>query len=196
MGKLYCLIGKSGSGKDTIFKYLLNDKELSLSPVVTYTTRPRRENETDGVEYNFITADKLKNYEDAGQIIELRKYDTVQGTWYYCTVDDGKIDLKNGSYLIITTLQAFARLKKRFGQAAVPIYITVEDGERLSRILCREKAQYQPDYNEICRRFLADSSDFSDNKLKEAGIEKRFSNEDINRCVAEIKKYILYMDKK
>ena len=93
MGRLYCLIGKSGSGKDTIFKHLLSDSELSLSPVVTYTTRPRRDNETDGVEYNFITDERLNDYKKSGKIIELRRYDTVKGAWYYCTVDDGRINL-------------------------------------------------------------------------------------------------------
>jgi Guanylate kinase. len=92
MGKLYCLLGKSGSGKDTIFKLLMNDKSLRLSPVITYTTRPRREHETDGVEYNFITPEELMRLKAEGKIIEMRKYNTVKGVWYYCTVDDGKVN--------------------------------------------------------------------------------------------------------
>ena len=191
MGRLFCLIGKSGSGKDTVFKQLLNDSELSLSPVVTYTTRPRRDNENDGVEYNFITNDELMNFKCAGKIIELRKYDTVKGVWYYCTIDDGKIDLAHGDYLTIATLEGFAGLKKRFDAAAVSLYITVEEGERLSRALTREKAQHSPDYYELCRRFLADHEDFCDSRLEKEGISKQFSNDDILSCVANIKKFIL-----
>ena len=58
-----------------------------------YTTRPIRENETDGVEYHFVTEEKLEELEKAGKVIELRVYDTVQGIWKYFTADDGKMDL-------------------------------------------------------------------------------------------------------
>lgn len=190
MGRLFCLIGKSGSGKDTVFKRLLNDRELSLSPVVTYTTRPRRDHETDGVEYHFIKNEELIKYKNAGKIIELREYHTVQGIWYYCTVDDGQVDLSKGDYLTITTLEAFEGLRKHYGASAVPLYIVVEDGERLLRALNREKSQHAPDYYELCRRFLADHEDFSDRRMKEAGITKEFLNQNLEQCVSEIKKYI------
>jgi guanylate kinase len=191
MGRLFCLIGKSGSGKDTVFKRLLDDGGLFLSPVVTYTTRPRRDNEKDGVEYNFISECELTKYKNEGKIIEMRQYETVKGIWYYCTVDDGKIDLSCGNYLTIATLEAFAALKKRFGDNAVPLYITVEDGKRLSRALSRERAQHTPDYYEMCRRFLADRDDFCDARLNEAGITRKFPNDNLSRCVTEIKNYIL-----
>lgn len=191
MGKLFCLIGKSGSGKDTVFKKLMSDTELSLTSVVTYTTRPRRDNEKNGVEYNFITNEELMRFRDAGKIIEMRKYDTVKGVWYYCTIDDGIIDLTKGDYLTIATLEGFTELKKRFGTNALPLYITVNDGERLSRVLSREKAQHSPDYYELCRRFLADRDDFCERRLAEAGIVRKFSNDDLLKCVAEIKSFIL-----
>jgi hypothetical protein len=70
----------------------------------------------------------------------------------------------------------------------VPIYIEVEDGLRLARAVERERLQTNPKYAELCRRFLADSSDFSEEKLKEAGISRRFSNEgEIEECIDEIK---------
>lgn len=53
MGKIFYLMGKSSSGKDTIFKALLSDGELSLKQIVPYTTRPIREGEQNGVEYFF-----------------------------------------------------------------------------------------------------------------------------------------------
>ena len=85
MGKIFCLMGKSSSGKDTIFKEISNKKELRLNPIVLYTTRPKRTNETNGVEYFFINEDKLEQFKDQGKIIECRKYDTVHGPWYYST---------------------------------------------------------------------------------------------------------------
>jgi Guanylate kinase len=191
MGRLFCLMGKSGSGKDTVFKKLLNDGELTLSPVVSYTTRPRRDSEKDGREYRFITDEELDEYKTAGKIIEMRRYDTVRGVWYYATVDDGQIDLASGDYLTIATLEAYDGLKKRFGGLVVPLYITVEDGERLTRALGREKKQRSPDYCELCRRFLADQEDFSALRLQEAGVKRAFSNENLADCIAEIKKVIL-----
>ena len=62
----------------------------------------------------------------------------------------------------------------------------VEDGLRLSRALERERQQMQPKYAELCRRFLADSEDFSEEKLKELGIIKRYENIEMKKCVEEI----------
>lgn len=196
MGRLFCIIGKSGSGKDTVFKKLLCEMPSYIKPVVTYTTRPKRDNETDGVEYHFITENKLSEFKKAGKIIELRQYDTVKGIWYYCTVDDGKIALDKGNFIVIATLEGLYGLKKRFGSAAVPLYIDVEDGERLLRALLRERMLSSPDYSELCRRFLADSEDFSQERLKKAGITVSFSNENLENCIENLKKYILSFDSK
>ena len=54
MGKIFYLMGKSSSGKDTMFKKLIEDKTLGLKTIVGYTTRPMREGECDGVEYFFV----------------------------------------------------------------------------------------------------------------------------------------------
>lgn len=190
MGRLFCLIGKSGSGKDTIFRNLIEDKDLGLLPVVTYTTRPKRDNETDGNEYFFVNEEMIDKFRAEGRIIELRKYNTIKGVWYYCTVDDGRTDFKKGSFLMIATLEAYQGLKERFGSNAVPIYIDVEDGERLERALHRERSQRKPDYAEMCRRFLADSTDFCNDALLKAGIDRSFVNDNETLCVIEIKEYI------
>ena len=79
------------------------------------------------------------------------------------------------------------QLKKYFGEEqVVPLYIEVEDGLRLERALSRERMQDEPDYAELCRRFLADREDFSEEKLEEAGITKRYENLDIDVCCQEI----------
>ena len=72
----------------------------------------------------------------------------------------------------------------------IPIYIEVDDGIRLERALKREKEQENPKYEELCRRFLADSQDFSEEKIEESGIEKRFQNINLDDCVKEIIEYI------
>ncbi len=187
MGKIFCLMGKSSSGKDTIFKKLREKEELCLRPVVTYTTRPMRQNETDGVEYYFINEKKLKEYEQVGKVIEQRVYHTVFGDWYYCTIDDGQIKLIEEDYLLIVTLEAYNSLRIYFGEEnVVPLYVALEDGMRLERAIQREKQEVMPNYNELCRRFLADNKDFSEENLKSSGIEKQYLNIDLDQCVKEI----------
>lgn len=125
--------------------------------VVPYTTRPIREGEQDGVEYHFVDDKQLAELETDGKIVELRAYNTVHGIWKYFTVDDGQIDLEQGDYLLIGTLETYEKIREYYGaEHLVPIYIEVEDGERLARALERERRQAVPKYKEMCRRFLAD----------------------------------------
>lgn len=191
MGKIYCIVGKSSTGKDTIFKMLLQEKELHLKTIVPYTTRPIRAGEQDGVEYYFCDDQKVEELEQAGKIIELRAYNTVYGVWKYFTVDDGQICLEQQDYLVIGTLEAFVKMREYYGsEKVIPIYIEVEDGLRLQRALDRERMQDVPKYTELCRRFLADDADFSEEKLKDAGIVERFQNIELNTTEAKIASFI------
>ena len=193
MGKIFCLMGKSSSGKDTIFKKLLQDQELFLKPIITYTTRPIRQNESQGLEYYFVTEESLTKYRNMKKIIEQRVYNTVNGKWSYCTLDDGQIDLsQNNYYLLIGTLESYKNLQEYFGSSKViPLYVEVDDGVRLERALERERQQLYPNYEELCRRFLADSHDFSNQKLESLGVLKFYQNESIESCIDNIKNDIL-----
>ena len=193
MPKIFIIMGKSASGKDTIYKKLLNNKDLNLKTVVMYTTRPKRDFETDGVEYNFVDEEKFEELKRQNKIIEHRAYNTVHGIWRYFTVNDGQIDLDNYNYLMLGTLQSYRQLREYFGHGkVVPIYIEVEDGIRLMRALLREQKQENPKYAELCRRFLADCEDFSEENLAAYGIKKRYQNIDIDKCVQEITSDIKY----
>ena len=191
MGKIFCLMGKSSTGKDTIFKRLTENKELNLKTIVSYTTRPIRNGEEEGKEYFFVGEERLKELEDAGKVIELRAYNTYYGVWKYFTVEDEQIDLEKENYLIIGTLESFKKTKEYFGEEkVVPILITLDDGVRLQRALDREKLQESPKYEEMCRRFLADAVDFSLEKQGEAGIQKSFENNDLESCLKQIEDYM------
>ena len=191
MGKIYCMMGKSSTGKDTLYKMLLEDGALSLKKIIPYTTRPMRRGETDGVEYYFCGEKELADLLKRGKVIELRAYDTVQGVWKYFTVDDGQIDLATDNYLVIGTLESYVKMRDYFGaEKLVPLYVEVEDGERLLRALTRERAQKEPNYAELCRRFLADSVDFSAERLKAAGICRWFENTEKNTTCKELVSYI------
>ena len=192
MGKVFCIMGKSGSGKDTIFKEIIKDNSLNLKKIVGYTTRPKRVEENDGVEYNFIDDDMINKFIQKNKVIELRKYDTVNGIWYYGTMDDGQINLQTNSYIVISTLESYSSFKEYFGSNnVIPLYIDVDDGIRLQRILNREMSEDSPNYKEICRRFIADSEDFSNKNLKLNGIEKIYSNNNLVECIADVKNNII-----
>lgn len=192
MGKIYCMMGKSSSGKDTLYKMLLEDAEIEVSTVIPYTTRPMREGEKDGVEYYFCDEDRLHELQDAGRVIELRAYNTVHGIWNYFTVDDHQIADENKDYLSIGTLESYLKIRDYFGKdRVIPIYIEVEDGLRLQRALDRERSQSEPKYEEMCRRFLADAADFSEEKIHEAGITQRFVNLDLKETKQKIKNFML-----
>ena len=75
---------------------------MNLKPIVSYTTRPKRINETDGVEYFFIDKNQLDKYKEENKVIEQRVYHTVDGDWYYCTINDKQIDLNKDNYLLST----------------------------------------------------------------------------------------------
>ncbi|MBR3900609.1 MAG: guanylate kinase [Ruminococcus sp.] len=185
MNRIFFIMGKSSSGKDTIFNRIRSEEKLL--PIVLYTTRPMRENEENGREYHFVDRACFDKMKSEGKVIEERIYNTIHGEWIYFTSKES-IDIEKGNCIGIGTLESYVKIKEHFGEAVVPIYIEVEDGLRLARAVERERLQTNPKYAELCRRFLADSSDFSEEKLKEAGISRRFSNEgEIEECIDEIK---------
>ncbi len=192
MAKIFYLMGKSSSGKDTIYKKLIQNEKLSLKNIVLYTTRPIRVGEQDGVEYHFVTEEEMFSMQEEGKVIELRTYDTCLGRWHYFTADDENVRIEETDYIMIGTIESFLKTKAYYGEdAVIPIMISLDDGIRLQRALDREKGQDQPKYSEMCRRFLADETDFSEEKKAEAGIDKEFVNENLDNCLAEIEQYIL-----
>ena len=187
MAKIFVLMGKSSTGKDTVYKRL-RESSLEFKNVVIYTTRPMRQGETEGVEYHFVSEETRDNYCQTGKVIERRDYNTVYGMWSYFTVDDGQIDVAGDSkYLVIGTLESYEKFVDYYGkEIVVPIYIEVDDRTRIHRAIEREDMQEIPKYSEMCRRFLADEKDFSEDLLVKCGIDKRFANYDLDVCVEEI----------
>lgn len=194
MGKIFYIMGKSASGKDRIYSILSKDESLGLKRLVLYTTRPIRAGEENGREYYFTDENRLEEFRKTNRLIESRAYHTVHGIWTYFTADDGQINPQGANYLGIGTLESYGKMKEYYGAETVcPIYIQVEDGERLQRALLRERQQENPRYAELCRRFLADQEDFSEENILVAGIRSRFENDDLDNCVRNIIKYIKSM---
>ena len=192
MGRIFCMMGKSATGKDTVYKELLTRLGDRIRTVCPYTTRPVRDGETEGVEYHFVDVPSFMKMRESGKVIESRVYHTVYGDWYYFTADDGQIDTEKCDYLLIMTLEGYKSLSEYYGKdRVVPIYIEVDDGLRLERAVKRERQQKNPKYTELCRRFLADAEDFSEDKLAATDGLVRIVNENLEDCVENVVKLIL-----
>ena len=187
MGRIYYLLGKSATGKDTLYKEILK-RRPKLRTVTMYTTRPIREGETDGVEYFFTGREELERQLASGKVIESSTYQTIAGPWTYYTVDDWQFNVADDeSCLMIVTLESYEKMCTYFESGKmVPVYIEVPDGIRLLRAVKREENQKKPNYREVCRRYLADEKDFSEENLERLGVTKRYQNTDMEICVEEI----------
>jgi guanylate kinase len=161
-----------------------------LARGVIYTTRPRRDGEQEGVQYHFVTEEDLARMRREGRVLEERTYQTVHGPWTYFTADDGQLVEDGPDVLMAGTPESCAALRRFYGDRLVPLYLTLDDGERLARALARERAQTHPKYAELCRRFLADEADHNPEALLAAGVTKTFDNTELDGCLAELKAYI------
>ena len=194
--KIIYIMGKSSAGKDTIYKIL--KEKMDVNTYVMYTTRPIRDGEIDGITYNFITSEEMKEYIDGEKrqrLIEYRTYNTVHGPWTYATIDDSQFETDK-DMLMLGTLESYVKVKDNFDRNSdvelIPIYVEVPDNIRLKRAIEREETQKQPKYAELCRRFISDTNDFSEENLINAGIKRRFENINLDECVEEIVQYIRY----
>ena len=190
MAKIFCIVGASCSGKDTIFNNLL-DMHIGLTPIITYTTRPIRANENNGKEYYFVNRRSFSKLKHQGKVIEYRTYKTVHGDWTYFTVNDGQFDMKsNNKYIMINTLDGVNKLQKIYGKDVVVIHLVVENRGRVLRNLSLEMNGNE-DYTEMCGRFIADSKDFSVQNFNRLGIHDiRVENNSIVECVKDVQRII------
>ena len=179
-------MGKSASGKDTIYNLIKNSFK-NLLPIVIYTTRPMREGEIQDETYHFISMKEMNQLELNGELIERRNYDTVNGIWSYATgINCFK---QNNNYLIITTPIAYKEMQNKINDfELIPIYIEVNDYIRLTRALNREKMNEKENYAEVCRRFLSDADDFNEEILEKLKITNRFNNDE--NCLKEVESFI------
>ena len=175
--KIYYIMGKSCSGKTVFFNKLLADKGLHLNPIVTYTTRPMRRNEKEGVEYHFITDDQANELLKSNKVIECRTYDTEYGVWSYMTVDDGQFK-DDKKYIGIGTIESYRSLVMRFGTSVmVPLCIEASPATLLARSVARLDDNDEKGYMEACRRYIKDAVDYSDANLNRCGIYTRYNND-------------------
>lgn len=146
------ILGESASGKTTLLKMFV-ETNPQYHKVVTYTTRPMRDGEVDGVDYHFISQSDFDELVKRDFFIEHAKY----GDWCYGTA---KADCKDESAVAVLT-PAGMRALKRFGFDITSIYLYVDRRSRLINILARGD-----NIDEAYRRNLSDVGQF-DEVIKE-----------------------------
>jgi guanylate kinase len=174
---LLVLMGESGSGKDTILNQLI--EHHNFKRVVTYTTRPKRPLEVNGVDYHFVSEKQFKNeLLDKKVLLE----HNVFNDWHYGFTLDG-LDYENENYVLIITPSGFATLRKTLGEKNITsIYLDVHERERIIRL-----AQRGDDIDELMRRVKADRIDFSGIKNL---VDITIKDDNLDRVVKKIEQFI------
>lgn len=200
MANLVYIMGKSSAGKDTVYQRI-KDK-IDTNQYVPYTTRPKRDGEQEGREYNFLNREQFEELQKQEKVMEYRNYNVINAKgekdiWTYATIADNQWE-KQGDFLSIGTLESYVSIMKYLEEHPeknlniLPVYIFIDENERARRARKREESQAKPNYEEMKRRLDADNIDFSEEKLKEAGITKKetFENYDLDECIQNIIKYV------
>lgn len=94
------IIGKTASGKDTVVKMLC--EQHICKKIITYTTRPMRENEVDGITYHFISDEEFKQKINEGFFAEYKSYQSEFGEWFYGTSEESILNSDDNSIIILT----------------------------------------------------------------------------------------------
>lgn len=138
-GLLFVLVGPSGTGKNSIITALLKEDNLgNLRQLTTVTTRPKRENETEGKEHYFVSEPRFQELIESGALIE---HQLIHKEFYYGAPHEGvKKAIDSGEDLIadIDVLGAKA-LKAAYPENVILIFIAPPDSRVLEeRIRSRE----------------------------------------------------------
>lgn len=186
------LMGKSASGKDAVVRKLIEQKEYKR--IITWTTRPMRPGEKEGVTYHYTTEEDFKKKINEGFFVEWKKYETVKGTWYYGTALDDIMKARNDDYsVIILTKDGLEKLNSfcshLVGINLLSVYLDVDTKVIKQRLLKRGD-----DKKEAARRIKYDKKDFKGiENMVDVVIEN--NHRDIQEVVNMIHKmHVTYLD--
>lgn len=136
--KLFVILGKSCSGKTTILNEVLS--KLDIPVLLSQTTRPKRDNEIDGVDYNFVTMSEFDNDYKNENVLEydVFRIDSIKQTWtYYTKKSDLLLDTTSQIKILSPIGLAQLMSNKELRDNIVSIYIDADDKLRQKRYLSR-----------------------------------------------------------
>ena len=148
-GKLIIISGPSGVGKGTIINELLKENK-NLHYSISMTTRKKRENEIDNVNYYFVTPEEFKENIKNNKLIE---YAEVYENLYYGTPKD-KVEenLNNGKHVILEIDVEGMNNIKKYDENAISIFIAPPSLEELESRLRNRKTETEEKINERIKK--------------------------------------------
>ena len=146
MINIIILVGESASGKSTIEKSLVRNH--GFHKIISYTSRPARSGEVDGIDYHFISKEKFEELQSKNFFSEVGNY---RGWFYGSSVEDCKKD----DVVAVLTPHGFRQMKKYGTLNIFSFYINIDRRDRMIKILERGD-----DIEECYRRSLSDVGQF------------------------------------
>jgi guanylate kinase len=174
---IHCILGHGASGKTTVQNYL---KKL-IPAITTYTTRPIRHNETEGIHYHFLDNEKFVQKIKDHFFVEY--YYIKKNDWYYGLSLD-EIDYQNKDYTLVIDPNGYKTLLDKIGKEYLKCYyINLSENERAKRMLNRKD-----NIDEIFRRIFSDRKDFEDfEKYADLILSSKDSKQNSNAILEQIK---------
>lgn len=171
--KIICLIGPSGSGKTTIENKLVS---LGYTKIVSYTTRKPRDNEIDGIDYNFVTKEQFRELLSNNILMECTKYN---GNMYGAPKPVGSIN-----YVIVVEKDGLRKIKEIYKDQAIGVYLDVPKEVLNARLdkrgdLSDEERKLRYDIDSVMHSNIDSSIDLVIN-----------GNQSVDNCVADILRFI------
>lgn len=185
MSKIIVICGFSGSGKDTIAKYISDHYGYEM--VISTTSRPIREGEYEGNPYHFVSKEDFLNLISTGTLLEYRSYDTLLNgmpdTWYY-GIECRSISIDK-DYVVVLDLWGLRQFKTHFDNV-ISFFIDVPDGVRKARAICG-----RPDFDELewRRRSNDDRKKFPEKEISKH-VDFKIQNLEFDKCMHEIMKEV------
>ena len=146
------LVGKTASGKTTVANELCKHHEYKR--IITYTTRPMRENEVQDVDYHFISDEQFNKMVENNEFTEYKRYNTAHGVWSYGSIITLEQEYSDDCYVIILTPQGLRDLSKKVSRY-IAFYLDVGFESQLERLKKRGDEEQQ-----IIKRLKNDAKDF------------------------------------
>ena len=178
---MICILGKTASGKDTIVNRLIS--EHSYKKMITFTTRPMRQNEKQGVTYHFISEEDFLIKVNNGFFAEWKSYKTEFGVWYYGTSLEDLNNTKENTVIILTP-DGYRDIIKKMNNKPKSIYINANDLTIKQRLIDRGDNK-----NEAQRRLEHDNIDFKDIENEVDLVLYNNQGTDIEDIVTQILKF-------
>ena len=129
-GLLIVMSGPSGVGKGTVRNKFMNDPELNLAFSISMTSRSRREKETEGVDYYFVTRERFEEAIKNGELLEWTEF---VGNYYGTPLAYVEKLRNEGKNVLLEIEVEGARNVKEKCPDAIMIFITPPSMEELER---------------------------------------------------------------